>query len=100
MKDKLYLILFLCLLALSSLAASKTGLEIMQQEEAMYNAATESFIIKMKLISGLDEEQGAKREIVLQMWLQNRNNLQSSMIKITEPAKLAGLGVLTIQESA
>lgn len=97
---KLKLVIFICLLATTVLAATQSGEQIMTEEESRYNAPTEKFTITMSLIKGLDIEQGAKRVIVMDMWLENKDGLQSSMIKITSPANLKGLGVLTVQSTA
>ncbi|MFC1599078.1 outer membrane lipoprotein-sorting protein [Patescibacteria group bacterium] len=79
--------------------AGQTGLQIMQTEEQKYNAQTESYLIEMALINGSDEQADPHREISMWMWLQNNNQLQSSLIKLTGPADLKNTGVLTIQQS-
>jgi outer membrane lipoprotein-sorting protein len=96
---KIKAILFICLFSAGVLAGTLTGKQIIEEEEKNYNAPTEKFTIIMSLIDGLDAQKGASRKIVMDMWLQNQNGLQRSMIKITSPPNLKGMGVLTVQES-
>ncbi len=103
MKGKLLLILLVCFLAWpvwSQDFDSMQARQIMDQEEKLYNAASESFVIHMALISGLDDQAKPDRVITMQMWLANQANLQSSLLKVSAPATLQGMGVLTVQKSA
>jgi hypothetical protein len=88
-------------LLIASLAMAATdGRQLISEEEARYNAQTEYFQIKMQLIAGLDESGKSQLELNLEMWLQNQNNLQSSLLRLTGPADLKGTAVLTVQQSA
>jgi outer membrane lipoprotein-sorting protein len=91
-----FLGLLIPLLALSQI----DGFAVIKEEEARYNSQTESFTMSMELIQSLDAKVGVKREITLNMWIKNQSGLQKSMIKVTNPADLRNMGVLTIQKSA
>ena len=89
-----------CVLLASLVLAASDGRQLMVEEEARYNAPTEYFQIRMQLINGLNESSKSQQELNLEMWLQNQNQLQSSLLRIISPADLKGMAVLTVQESA
>jgi hypothetical protein len=94
-----FVVIFLTASLVIAQPVEQTGLQIMQTEGQRYNAQTESYLIELALINGSDPYADPHREISMWMWLQNNNQLQSSLIKIVSPADLKNTGVLTIQQS-
>lgn len=104
MKSKLTVFLLSLVLAGSLSADELDGRQIMAESERLYNASSEQFVITMTLFDGLVQNSHPDKTIIMRMWLMNQSNpqgvnLQSSLIKITGPASLSGMGVLTVQQS-